>query len=648
VSEPTGTDYLAWNDALARHFFSPEVAGRPVYLFVTDDVLSQVGRVFGGGPEDFLQAIRAGPAGATRATHCQRARQIGAGWRAKNFQYPPYLAYLGLFVLAGGHEGNFDPRSYYPRLWELLGEQGAGTPPSFEHMWELWEDLESWSVRDRQGGLGIFVARALGGKIHIGLPLAQTVLTEAERRALPTIFVQAGLEAGTLPSDRELRRALVQGRPLLRRQTVRSLEGSGGFSDALFDVVSEEFLNWDGEVPSMSASRQSSREVSGGLRICLSVDKVSKQARATVRCWSRREFPDDGLLLTLPTIAEPLTCTAFLPGWSHALVTTPEGAEFAPSPAAWTAGLTLTSAAPPWTMRLRPARVRAFVEGRSEQLPGLVEVPELSRDVPFYLAFPESAWPTLEPWIDADCDGWTQLELTSGIPAGWMFGSVRNARTDTGLRAVDERLGFPDRRALRLVGGVRAGPGIAFFDFAPPHLVLDGSAPGDIVACDDCELSEDQVSPHTYSLPDGLAADTRIGLEVRNGSDTVVKRSLYLLSGFPWRLEEPVAIVDEYGQPQASTGPTTITGATVQAAEHAPFVADLLRTPGLGTRNPAQHCRRERELEAPIDNARADGASLPPATPPRGHRSGPAPRQPTAGTARGAPRRFVGRRLPSC
>jgi len=139
-------------------------------------------------------------------------------------------------------------------------------------------------VRDRQGGLGIFVARALGGKIHIGLPLAQTVLTEAERRALPTIFVQAGLEAGTLPSDRELRRALVQGRPLLRRQTVRSLEGSGGFSDALFDVVSEEFLNWDGEVPSMSASRQSSREVSGGLRICLSVDKVSKQACATVRC----------------------------------------------------------------------------------------------------------------------------------------------------------------------------------------------------------------------------------------------------------------------------------------------------------------------------------------------------------------------------
>jgi hypothetical protein len=71
---------------------------------------------------------------------------------------------------------------------------------------------------------------------------------------------------------------------------------------------------------------------------------------------------------------------------------------------------------------------------------------------------------------------------------------------------------------------------------------------------------------------------------VRNGSETVVRRSLYLLSGFPWRLDAPEAFVDEYGQPQPNTGPTTITGATVEAAEHAPFVADLLRTPGLGTR----------------------------------------------------------------
>ena len=123
-------------------------------------------------------------------------------------RYPPYLAYLALFVLAGGHEGTFDPRSYYPRLWELLDEPGTGTPPSFDRMLELWDDLERWSVHDCQGDLGIFEARIVGGKIHIGLPLAQTVLTESERSALPSVFAAAGLEAGSLPSDRELRRAL--------------------------------------------------------------------------------------------------------------------------------------------------------------------------------------------------------------------------------------------------------------------------------------------------------------------------------------------------------------------------------------------------------------------------------------------------------
>lgn len=159
---------------------------------------------------------------------------------------------------------------------------------------------------------------------------------------------------------------------------------------------------------------------------------------------------------------------------------------------------------------------------------------------------------------------------------------IRDARTDTGLRSVDDGLGFPDRRVLRVVGGVRAGAGIAYFDFAPPHLVLDGFAPGDSIFCDGGELSEDPVNPRSYLLPAGLAQDKRIGVEVRNGEEVIVRRSLYLVSGFPWRLDSPVAIFDEYGRPLATGEPEGIAGATVRAAGHEPFVHDLLRTPGLG------------------------------------------------------------------
>jgi hypothetical protein len=134
LSDETGSRYLLWNDAIASRFFSPEHAEEPVYLFVTQEVLAEVGQQLDEGPDDFIAAVRAGPPGVTRSGHCQRALQIAEGWRDRGFSYPPYIAYLALFVMAAGHEGDFDPRDYYPRTGELsfdrrchAGEAGAVT-----------------------------------------------------------------------------------------------------------------------------------------------------------------------------------------------------------------------------------------------------------------------------------------------------------------------------------------------------------------------------------------------------------------------------------------------------------------------------------------------------------------------------------------
>ena len=66
-------------------------------------------------------------------------------------------------------------------------------------MWQLWEDLEEWSVFDRKGEFGMFRARIIGRKIHIGYPLAQSMLTEPERKALPRVFYDAGLDPTSAP-----------------------------------------------------------------------------------------------------------------------------------------------------------------------------------------------------------------------------------------------------------------------------------------------------------------------------------------------------------------------------------------------------------------------------------------------------------------
>src|SRR5205085_76861 len=140
----------------------------------------------------------------------------------------------------------------------------------------------------------------------------------------------------------------------------------------------------------------------------------------------------------------------------------------------------------------------------------------------------------LEPWINADCDGWRKTDFASGIPTGWIFGSVENARTDTALRAVDAGLGFADRRSLRFVGGVRAGAGNSFFDFAPPQLQLRGAADEDTVTCNGIVLAKDSDGSQMYELPSRLPSDSRITIEVQCGGEAVLRRSLYLLSGAPW------------------------------------------------------------------------------------------------------------------
>jgi hypothetical protein len=584
VTEAVTSRYLAWNNALLSHFFRPDVAGQPVYLFVTEELINEVGRPLGAGVSDFIQAVRAGPRDAARSGHCQRALQLASGWRTRDLIGPPYIAYLALFVLADGHEGDFAPHAYYPRLWELLGEPTSGQPPSFDRMVELWDDLERWSVHDQRGALGVFEARVVGGWVHVGLPMAQTILTEAERRALPRIFADAGLEPGTPPSNRELQRALtVFGRSWLRPRTLSPLNlGTGSFVEAVLDLVSDDFQDWNGEVPDGSGKVSSRRQLNAGLRLCLTVDRVAGRVRAQLRCRSWTEFPDRDLSVTSAGNLSNLTCSEYAAGWSTALFDADAGAQFEPPRAAWTAGLSMTDEAAGWRLRLRPAKIRAFVSGSDEALPGLVEVHDLPRGRPFYLAFPLAAWPSLQTWLQDECDGWRQLDISTGLPSGWALGEVAAASSDRGCRAVDPNLGFPDRLSIRFVGGVRAAPGNSYLAVAPPTLVLDGATTGDVVYCDGEPLGTETPSASTYLLPANAPTDRRISIEVRRGETVVRRSSVYLLSGFSWRLEDPIVSIDRFGR-HAVEGPG-VAGAGVPWEPAESFAPDLLRTPGLSPR----------------------------------------------------------------
>ena len=573
--------YLAWNNALAAHFFHPGMAGTPVYLFVTEDVITEVGRTIAEGPEGFFAAIRAGPRGTTRSGHCQRALQTREGWRHRGLEFPPYVAYLALFALAGVHEGDYAPQSYYPGLWSMLGEDRTDTLPSFKRMFELWDDLERWSVHDRHGDLGIFEARIVGGKVHVGLPLAQTILTGAERDALPRLFSDAKLGPGYAVSSRELRRALaVKGRAHLRPRTIRAIErGSDAFLDALLDAVAAEYSGWDGSVP--ATDDRVTGQVFAGLRLCLAIDRVARRARASFRVFARRDYPESPLNVT-GIAAEALECAEFYNGWSDPLRFRSSGLEYEPDRVVWRYGRTGTDEEFGWQVRFEPARVRVFVEGQASMLPGLVETLELPRDAPFYVAFHDTVAGAIGNWLESGCEGWKQLEVEAGIPSHWTFGKVDKALSDRGLSAIRSEIGHADRVAMRLEGGVRASGSNTYFSFAPPRLAIHGLSAAHEVRVAGRAVIPSADSASTCGLPNDLPLDSRIALEVLEGGDVVRRSSLYLVSGVPWRFEELALAVDAFGA-QAETGAEAgaVCGAVVTEALEITLPQDLLRTPGL-------------------------------------------------------------------
>ena len=291
--EDSQSAFLRWNDRIAGHFFKAEVAGQPVVLFVNESVLQEVGEQFGSGPEDFVQAVRAGPpwlSGYSEAL-CRKALYTMQGWRRRDLPFPPYIAYLALFVYAAGVSGDFPEYAYYPRLRNLLDLPHGSTLPGFDRMLELWDDLEQWSVVDKRGELGLFEARITGKWIHVGVPLAQTVLSAEERELLPGIFAEANLDPEAIPTNIELAQTLRRfGASLLRRRTLGVLQSEGDeMYDVLLDTVVGELMTWDGRVE--VATEEIRSGIYSSLKLCLELEPLSSSCSTYLRATLPDEFP---------------------------------------------------------------------------------------------------------------------------------------------------------------------------------------------------------------------------------------------------------------------------------------------------------------------------------------------------------------------
>ena len=571
--------YLRWNNALAEHFFNPDMAGRSVHLYANSRLISELEGELGAVAGSFIDAVQEGPLWTTRQGICQRALQACQGWRARGLDYPPYIAYLSLFVLAGGTDGDFDPNAYYPRLRELLGEPGYGMFPSFNRMQELWNDLGTWSELDRAGELGLFHARTIGGHVHIGYPLAQSLLTEQERKALPRVFYEANLDPTATPPADELARALrnTVSRELLRPRTIRLVESQNDADHykAILDAVADELAEWDGGTQDIGQDGRLTRLASAGLRICLDLDLVARRATASIRCRLKQEFPEDGLYLEVPGIPGQFQAEEYMEGWSLPVSSGGIGEMLDASRLDWNRGVAAKTGQPGLHLRLpgRPARV--FIEGTSEGIAGLIEVHALPRSQSFYLAYRELSWPRLEQWATVECRGFDDLDVRQGLPTGWKLAHISEATGNESVRRDFPFLSFPPSSRLRLVGGIRSSRGNNFFNFAPPEVALEGGTPDTVLYCNDVPMN-DRSEGRAFVLPNDLSSESRITLEAKTGGAIEARTSLFLTGDFSLPFSEP-------GPSSTDVSPVLLTDGDGPSIAGAHVLGDILVHPASTT-----------------------------------------------------------------
>jgi len=527
-------DYMEWNDLIARKFFNENMAGREVLLYVNEDTINQIGVETGADVEDFIQSVKAGPDWATKSDICNKALQSYRDWRIKHLEYPPYIAYLALFVLAATRGGDYDPKAYYPRFWELLGEpDSSGTPLHFDRMGELWKDLEKWCAEDKHEELGRFIARIRGGKVHVGRPLSQTLLSDDERNYLPLIFSEAELDPTDTPSDAVIRRVLLSDRKnRLEKRTLKLLGGTQSGSiemiNALIDLVLNELVEWDGSVTSYTTSDSDHIPSQVGLRICLELNGVSGTIASTLRLKTNRPFPDNGLEFEYDR--QIFSCKETVPNWSTKL-TNANTQPSRPLDAAtvnWSTGARFGDMENKWMARLKRADVRLFLPGNREGLPGWVESQRLERDCKFMVACRDSRVADVKQW-GTDCCEKFEEQSFQGLPSGWLIFEGMDAHES--CESVDV-LTLSSLLRIRLQGGIRIGRGNRYLKFGPPLIVMEGGDGSEHVTLNGDELKREDLSIARWHIPADAPVDCPLSIEVfKDEPDPLQKHVI--------RLEEP-------------------------------------------------------------------------------------------------------------
>ncbi len=516
-------NYAEWNTAIGRHFFNAGNGRKEVLLFVNEEKINNIGSVQNAQVDDFIGAMKK-EAEHTKGNICKRALYLYQDWRDFGSEYPPYIAYLALFVLASTTEGDFDPKAYYPKYWKLVDHLGEGTPNSFHEMEQLWADLEKWSVEDKKEQFGRFKSRIRGHWCHVGRPLSQTLLSEDERKALPAIFYDCGFDPTNIPSEDIIKSGLIRhGSKRLRHRTLTLLKSqerdNEEFINSLLDLVITELEEWgkyEPVHPMVSAHTIDNRLIvkereaptpSLFFRTCIEFNHQKQHVTIGLRLKTTRSYPDNGLEFTVA--GRTLTCSGTIPeGWSTKLVDASNNNIFDPSSIDWLKDWKFVDAENKWTVTYRGSSIRVFLPGDEEGMPGFIESQKLTRDSDFCIICDKSIAKSVETWGKESCTNFSGLTY-SGIPSDWtLFKGVGATKP---CKDIDV-LGLSNLIRIQLEGGIGIGRSNQYLCFAPPKIRVDGGLGNEKLLLNGAEL--DKSASNVWALPKSCPTDRPLNIQI--------------------------------------------------------------------------------------------------------------------------------------
>ena len=222
----SGTDqivtYEALNEALCRALFTTEMANRPVYLEITEEIQSQVASDLGIDPatleDTIFESVNSKLHHSDLPTLFDSMKDSLGIWYRKskeaaeasqtvpNYPHIPLLLAFTISASDMGSEGGYSTNAYYPRL---QGNLGLADKKIVEESYRkvastFWSALNLWLDKYLSSKRGIGTAYSISAHKYVGLALSQALVRSVDRKKFPKLFRENNFSPFTSLVERDM------------------------------------------------------------------------------------------------------------------------------------------------------------------------------------------------------------------------------------------------------------------------------------------------------------------------------------------------------------------------------------------------------------------------------------------------------------